>query len=214
MGHDLEKLFVSAEELLRDSFELGLRIFENGYRPTFIVGVWRGGTPIAIAIQEVLDLLGCKTDHYAIRTASYYGMGKQSKEVKLFGLQHLAETLKLKIICLSLMMFLIAGALLRPFSKHWTRPASTIGPKIFVSPPSIINLSETRQNASPIFTYTRQINGPSSRMSWTGYRWKKYVRTNLCRSVFTTYCLKTSANNYPLEEWQTACNLLPSGSRT
>ena len=94
MGHGLEKLFVSAEELLADSFELGLRIFESGYRPSYIVGVWRGGTPIGIAVQEVLDLLGCKTDHFAIRTASYSGMDKQEKEVKVFGLQHLAETLK------------------------------------------------------------------------------------------------------------------------
>jgi len=90
----MEKLFVSANELLEDSFELGLRIFESGYRPSFIVGVWRGGTPIGIAVQEVLDLLGCKTDHFAIRTASYSGMDKQEKEVKVFGLQHLAETLK------------------------------------------------------------------------------------------------------------------------
>lgn len=89
----MEKLFVSAEELLRDSFELGLQIFESGYRPTFIVGVWRGGTPVGIAVQEVLDLLGCETNHFAIRTSSYYGMDKQSKEVKVFGLQHLVDTI-------------------------------------------------------------------------------------------------------------------------
>lgn len=89
----MEKLFVSAEELLKDSFELGLQIFESGYRPTFIVGVWRGGTPVGIAVQEVLDLLGCKTDHFAIRTSSYEAMDKQSKEVKVFGLQHLVDTI-------------------------------------------------------------------------------------------------------------------------
>ena len=98
MGHDVEKIFakkfVSAEELLRDSFELGLQIFESGYRPSFIVGVWRGGTPVGIAVQEVLDLLDCQTDHFSIRTSSYDGMDKQSKEVKIFGLQHLTETIK------------------------------------------------------------------------------------------------------------------------
>ena len=94
MGHDVEKIFVKAEELLRDSFELGLQIFESGYRPSFIVGVWRGGTPVGIAVQEVLDLLGYQTDHFSIRTSSYDGMDKQSKEVKVFGLQHLAETIK------------------------------------------------------------------------------------------------------------------------
>lgn len=94
MGHNVEKVFVSADELLRDSFELGLQIFESGYRPSFIVGVWRGGTPVGIAVQEVLDLLGCQTDHFSIRTSSYDGMDKQSKEVKVFGLQHIAETIK------------------------------------------------------------------------------------------------------------------------
>ena len=87
----MEKLFVSAEELLADSFELGLQIFESGYRPTFIVGVWRGGAPIGIAAQEVLDILGCKTDHFAIRTASYSGMDQHDKEVKVFGLALLTE---------------------------------------------------------------------------------------------------------------------------
>lgn len=91
MGHDVEKIFVTAEELLRDSFELGLQIFESGYRPSFIVGVWRGGTPIGIAVQEVLDLLGCKTDHFPIRTASYSGMDKTDKKVKVFGLKPLAD---------------------------------------------------------------------------------------------------------------------------
>jgi len=89
----IEKLFVSAEELLEDSFELALQIFESGYRPSFIVGVWRGGTPVGIAVQEVLDLLGCKTDHFAIRTSSYEAMDKQSKNVRVYGLQHLVDTI-------------------------------------------------------------------------------------------------------------------------
>ena len=89
----MEKLFVSAEELLKDSFELALQIFESGYRPSFIVGVWRGGTPVGIAIQEVLELLGCDTDHFSIRTSSYEAMDKQSKTVKVYGLQHLVDTI-------------------------------------------------------------------------------------------------------------------------
>jgi len=89
----MEKLFVSAEELLKDSYELALRIFESGYRPSFIVGVWRGGTPVGIAIQEVLELLGCDADHFAIRTSSYEAMDKQSKTVKVYGLQHLVDTI-------------------------------------------------------------------------------------------------------------------------
>jgi len=90
----MKKLFLTAEQLLADSFELGLRIFESGYLPTFIVGVWRGGAPIGIAVQEVLDLLGCKTEHFAIRSSSYVGMDKQAKEVKLFGLEQVVDRIK------------------------------------------------------------------------------------------------------------------------
>jgi len=89
----VKKLFVTAEDLLKDSFELALQIFESGYRPTFIVGVWRGGTPVGIAVQEVLELLGCPTNHFAIRTSSYLAMDKQAKNVEVFGLQHLVDTI-------------------------------------------------------------------------------------------------------------------------
>lgn len=89
----VEKIFVTAEALLQDSFEIALQIFESGYRPTFIVGVWRGGTPVGIAVQEVLELLGCKTNHFSIRTSAYLAMDKQAKEVSVFGLQQLADTI-------------------------------------------------------------------------------------------------------------------------
>ena len=49
----MEKIFIHPDELLKDSFELALRIYESGYKPSFIVGVWRGGTAIGLAVQEV-----------------------------------------------------------------------------------------------------------------------------------------------------------------
>ena len=36
----IEKTFISASELLHDSFMLGRKIIESGFRPDFIVGVW------------------------------------------------------------------------------------------------------------------------------------------------------------------------------
>ncbi|MBT8367479.1 MAG: hypoxanthine phosphoribosyltransferase, partial [Deltaproteobacteria bacterium] len=77
-----KKIYISAQELLSDSFELGVRIFMSGFRPSFIVGVWRGGTPVGIAVQEILDHLGVKTDHIATRTSSYFGIDKQKKRVR------------------------------------------------------------------------------------------------------------------------------------
>ena len=44
----VEKTYISASELLRDSFLLGRQIIETEFRPDFIVGVWRGGTQSAL----------------------------------------------------------------------------------------------------------------------------------------------------------------------
>jgi len=75
---------------------LAVQIFESGYRPSFIVGVWRGGTPVGIAIQEVLEALDCPTDHFSIRTSSYGGGKTPSKTVKVYGLQHLIDTINVE----------------------------------------------------------------------------------------------------------------------
>jgi len=77
-----DKVYLLAQDLLNDSFELGLRIYKSGFRPSFIIGIWRGGTPVGIAVQEILDHLGVKTDHIAIRTSSYYGINKRDKQVR------------------------------------------------------------------------------------------------------------------------------------
>jgi hypoxanthine phosphoribosyltransferase len=86
-----DKVYILAQDLLNDSFELGIRIFKSGFRPSFIVGVWRGGTPVGIAVQEILDHLGVKTDHIAIRTSSYYGIDKQKKRVRVHGLEYITK---------------------------------------------------------------------------------------------------------------------------
>ena len=80
------KRFISAQELLDDSFRLGLAIVESGYRPNYIVGVWRGGAPVGIAVQELLDFMGVNTDHIAIRTSSYSGIENRDRHVRVHGL--------------------------------------------------------------------------------------------------------------------------------
>ena len=87
----MDKIFISAQELLEDSFRLAHRIFEDGFHPNFIVGIWRGGTPVGIAVQEYFEYKGVQTDHIAVRTSSYYGIDKQSKEIRVHGLHYLVE---------------------------------------------------------------------------------------------------------------------------
>ncbi|GAA0374435.1 phosphoribosyltransferase family protein [Bowmanella denitrificans] len=86
-----EKKFITSQELLQDAFRLASIVYEDGFRPDYIVGIWRGGAPIGIAVQEFFDYKHVKTDHIAVRTSSYYGIGKQSKEIKVHGLHYLIE---------------------------------------------------------------------------------------------------------------------------
>lgn len=85
------KRFISAQQLLNDSFSLGLKVFESGYKPDYIVGIWRGGAPVGIAVQELLDYLGVKSDHIAIRTSSYTGIGERNKHVRVHGLNYVIK---------------------------------------------------------------------------------------------------------------------------
>lgn len=88
-----EKTYIGAESLLLDSYRLAMMVLDSGFIPSFIVGVWRGGAPIGIAVQEVLSYHGVETDHIAIRTSSYTGVDQQSPEVKVFALGYLVEQL-------------------------------------------------------------------------------------------------------------------------
>ena len=89
----IAKTYITADELLLDSFKLGVQIHNSGFKPDFIVGVWRGGTPVGIAIQEILAYLGNDSDHIAIRTSSYYGINEQSKEVRVHGIDYLISNM-------------------------------------------------------------------------------------------------------------------------
>lgn len=56
-----------------------------------MIAVWRGGVPIGIAVQEYLAYHGIDTDHIAIRTASYTGIDRQSREIRISGLDYLVR---------------------------------------------------------------------------------------------------------------------------
>lgn len=87
----MTKKFITAQQLLEDSFRLASKVYEDGFRPHFIVGIWRGGAPIGIAVQEFFDFKKVETDHIAVRTSSYYGINQQSKEIRVHGLHYLIE---------------------------------------------------------------------------------------------------------------------------
>ena len=87
------KKYISAQELLEDSYRLGVRIINSGFRPDFIVAIWRGGTPVGIAIQEMLEHFSISTDHISLRTSLYSGIAKTEKKVRVHGLGYLVKNL-------------------------------------------------------------------------------------------------------------------------
>ncbi len=94
----MNKRFIAADDLLKDSFQLAANIADAGFHPDFLVGLWRGGSAVGIAVQEGIDFLGMKTDHIAIRTSyrgepSYSEMVSSAESIRVHGLQYLLENL-------------------------------------------------------------------------------------------------------------------------
>jgi hypoxanthine phosphoribosyltransferase len=87
----VDKIFITASSLLQDSFRLAAEIHRSGFRPDFIVGIWRGGTPVGIAIQEYFEFRGVKADHIAVRTSHYTGIDQRSDSIRVHGLHYLIE---------------------------------------------------------------------------------------------------------------------------
>lgn len=88
-----EKKFIDAQELMEESLRLGINILQSGFKPNFIVGVWRGGSPVGIVVQELLDFHGVKTDHISIRTSSYNAIGEREASVRVHGLSYLIKNI-------------------------------------------------------------------------------------------------------------------------
>jgi hypoxanthine phosphoribosyltransferase len=87
----MDKLFISANSLLRDSMELARLVVSSGFRPTFLIAMWRGGAPIGIAVQEVLEYHAIHADHIAIRTSSYTGIDTTNKTVRVHAVDYLVS---------------------------------------------------------------------------------------------------------------------------
>ncbi len=86
-----DKIYLTASSLLQDSFRLAAKMHRSGFIPDFIVGIWRGGTPVGIAIQEYFEFVGVETDHIAVRTSAYVGIGQRSKTIRVHGLHYVIE---------------------------------------------------------------------------------------------------------------------------
>ena len=94
-----QKVFVDEQSHILDSYRLGEKIFADGFEPTFIVGLWRGGSVVALVVQECFAYLGVTTEHTTIRT-SYSGREQYEQSMRRFegirvhGKSYALETLR------------------------------------------------------------------------------------------------------------------------
>ncbi|MEO0365028.1 MAG: phosphoribosyltransferase family protein [Pseudomonadota bacterium] len=97
-----DKQYIAADDMLLDSFKLSAHVYQSGFKPDFLVGLWRGGSAVGIAVQEGLSHFGIKTDHIAVRT-SYQGFTAYQKQradrksaIRVHGLRYLLENVSSK----------------------------------------------------------------------------------------------------------------------
>ena len=100
-NNNIEKLIITAQELIDDSFKLGIKVIESGYQPTTIITLWRGGATVGIVIDELMSYKKIITNHNVLKTSSYKNT-EQLSSVKIFGLDgtldRLGEKEKILII--------------------------------------------------------------------------------------------------------------------
>lgn len=78
------------DDYLADCFRLARMIWEDGYRPDFLIALWRGGTAPGIAIQEYFRWRGHDPYHTAIRTQSLE-IVRQGGGFDIKGLEHVVD---------------------------------------------------------------------------------------------------------------------------
>ena len=90
----VSKRYISPDELQKYSFELGMKILRDGFKPTWIIALWRGGCPVGMYIQGLFKHYGCNADHISVRTSSYNTEGEQHSDIRVHGLEYVIKNMK------------------------------------------------------------------------------------------------------------------------
>lgn len=89
----MEKHFIDSYKLHLDSFQLAKNIYQDNFTPDHIIGMWRGGAPIAISIQEYFSYKGIEVNHFPIKVSSYYGVNLQNKNIHIDDISTLVSSI-------------------------------------------------------------------------------------------------------------------------
>ncbi|HRR33260.1 MAG TPA: phosphoribosyltransferase family protein [Kiritimatiellia bacterium] len=69
-----DKVYLSANDYLRDSFRLARMILDSGWQPDDLIVLWRGGAPVGVSVHEFLHYHGLRPRHRVLKCQSYTGI--------------------------------------------------------------------------------------------------------------------------------------------
>ncbi len=78
----MKKRYISPLEYQHDIWRLAANIKASGWKPDFLVGLWRGGAPVAVGVHEFLKAVGWDVKHIPLKCRSYTGIGCSSANVE------------------------------------------------------------------------------------------------------------------------------------
>ena len=75
------KSYLDPREYLRDTWRLARKVMDSGWRPDFLLALWRGGAAPGAAVHEFYAYHGISLRHMPIKCSSYSGIGENEGEV-------------------------------------------------------------------------------------------------------------------------------------
>lgn len=78
----MNKQYLSADDFYLDSFRLAKKIIDSGWRPDFIIALWRGGAPVGVCVHELFSFCGFPIRHAVLKCFSYTGIGERDDCVR------------------------------------------------------------------------------------------------------------------------------------
>jgi len=84
--------WIGAQELYDDALRLARAVLDSAYAPTLVLGLWRGGSPVAIALHEALEYCGLRAEHLPLRTSLYAGIDARNPRLRIHGIEALAAS--------------------------------------------------------------------------------------------------------------------------
>lgn len=87
------KIILNSDELINDSFRLGMQIIKSGFTPTMILVLWRGGAIVGMAIHELMTYKKFQLNHMILKVSSYQNTERQDS-LSIEGLGSVLRNLK------------------------------------------------------------------------------------------------------------------------